>query len=156
MATKKPKPLSWKARRSGDLYCAPACGGRCTWAAYQKAKKDAAAFVKRLGTGWKARVWENLGWHYEAATTDGTMKVHENRSRDGFLISYTAFFERKTEALRAAGERGVITGNWAESGSTPQEAIEKVLRVAQAEIDTIQAALDSYKATVNPKLKRGR
>lgn len=57
--------LSWKPVRRGPFYCSPACGGGCTWAAYQRAWKDARACRKRmLSKGWKIRVWENLGWHW--------------------------------------------------------------------------------------------
>lgn len=40
---------SWNPIRKGALYCAPSCGGNCTWEAYLKAKRDAAKLVKELG-----------------------------------------------------------------------------------------------------------
>jgi len=55
----------WIPRRRGDIYCSPACGGNCTYADYLKATKAADRLCKRLkGVGWKPRVHENLGWHY--------------------------------------------------------------------------------------------
>lgn len=63
--------LSWKPKRNGDVYCSPACGGKCTWAAYQKAKRGAAALAKTMGPGWKPKVWENLGWHFKVVRGDG-------------------------------------------------------------------------------------
>ena len=47
----------------GLIYCAPWCGGRCKKADFDQAT-TAAALAKRLGAGWKAEVWENLGWHW--------------------------------------------------------------------------------------------
>jgi hypothetical protein len=52
--------------RRGDVYCSPGCGMGCKWEKYQEAKHLAAALAKRLGKGWEPKVWENLGWHYEA------------------------------------------------------------------------------------------
>lgn len=56
--------LSWKAKRKGDVYCAPACGHNCLWESYQMAKKEARKAADILGRGWKVRVWENMGWHW--------------------------------------------------------------------------------------------
>lgn len=58
--------LSWKPRRRGSIYCAPACGSNCTRAAYEKAVEDGKKLATRLGKKWKSRVWENMGWHHEA------------------------------------------------------------------------------------------
>lgn len=52
--------------RRGAIYCSPFCGHGCTWAKHQAAVKAAKALCKVLGKGWTPRVWENLGWHYEA------------------------------------------------------------------------------------------
>jgi hypothetical protein len=73
ITTKQSERLRNTPVRQGSIYCAPFCGGRCTWAAYKKAKADAAALVKVLGDGWKPRVHENLGWHFSA--DKGVMRV---------------------------------------------------------------------------------
>jgi len=70
------KPLSWTPRRRGDIYCAPACGGGCTHAAFLKAHADAKRLCKRLGPGWEADVYENLGWHY--SVHKGQCHVYRN------------------------------------------------------------------------------
>lgn len=57
--------LSYKPVRKGDIYCSPACGYKCTWAAYQLATRRAKALCKLLGPGWEPHVWENGGWHYK-------------------------------------------------------------------------------------------
>lgn len=72
--------LSWKPVRRGSVYCAPACGGRCTYIAYLKASEKARKLAKRLGKGWKPHVWENLGWHYKVIFKTGTLSVHSDNS----------------------------------------------------------------------------
>lgn len=65
----KAKPLSWKPARRGHIYCSPACGGNCTMGEYKSALKSAEALAKKCGPPFKARVWENLGWHYDAVAS---------------------------------------------------------------------------------------
>lgn len=84
--------LNWKARRLGDKYCAPACGRGCTHAEYKKAKASASALVQKLGPGWTAHVFENLGWHYKA--TRGQIEVHRSA---GF--GYIAFFNARIQTI---------------------------------------------------------
>lgn len=57
--------LSWKPRRNGEMYCAPACGGKCTYVAYLKAESEGRRVKLMLDNphGWKVMVHENLGWH---------------------------------------------------------------------------------------------
>lgn len=56
-------PLSWKPQRNGPYYCAPACGGRCTWESYKARVKAARGWAKGLGPGWKGEARENLHWY---------------------------------------------------------------------------------------------
>lgn len=139
----------WTPRRMqpGDLYCSPACGGRCTWAAYQKAKKDANALARKLGKGWVPKVWENLGWWYKAQTEDGLMKVHPSTNH-GTVCGYTAYF--------GEGESG---GTWASQEKTPEKALEDVLARAEKSARYILQLLKSYRTVTLSKdeirLKRG-
>lgn len=71
MANEQP---SWNPVRKGTIYCAPACGHRCTWTAHQEAQRCAAKLCSDLGAGWQPHVWENMGWHYGAKR--GEMTVH--------------------------------------------------------------------------------
>lgn len=72
------KELSWTPRRRGPIYCAPACGGGCTWAAYQNAVKRAREVVAMMKTGgWQDVVHENLGWHWRIV--NGPIQLHEDR-----------------------------------------------------------------------------
>jgi len=96
------KELSWKPRVRGDVYCSPACGRGCTRAEYQHADKMADKLVIQLGVGWRARVWENLGWHYEAKA--GEWSVYPSGDRM-FLASngqFGAAADTPAEAVAAA------------------------------------------------------
>lgn len=135
--TKKPKPLSWKARRQGTIYCAPACGRGCTKKEHDLAQERGRKLAKRLSTKkvglgkWTVLVHENLGWHYRAVSPCGRIKVHENRYQ-GKVDSYTAFIN----------EVGRTGGRWAESGDTPAEAMKNVIQTAVAARDSIAALVD--------------
>lgn len=132
--TQKPqKPLSWTPRRRGHIYCAPACGGRCTLAQYHAAKLAGQKLCERLGRGWKPRVWENLGWHYKAISACGRWKVH------GSDRCFTALL----------GDADSPGGKWAETARTPEAAIRKTWEVAQEAI----AYYEAFKSAA-PSLKR--
>ena len=60
------KEITWRPKRRGKIYCAPACGRECTFSEYTQAVNSAKALVRKMKTkGWKPHVWENLGWHYK-------------------------------------------------------------------------------------------
>lgn len=42
------RELSWDAVRNGAIYCAPACGGKCTWKAYEEACVEATKLASSL------------------------------------------------------------------------------------------------------------
>lgn len=130
------KKLSWDPVHRGDIYCSPACGGKCTWAAYQDAHAKAKALALLLGKGWGPRVWENLGWHWAAQTVDGLMKVHPSMCRDK-TVSYTAFF----------GEGS--GGQWAVHNDDPEEAVADALALAQKEAERISKLVETYQLTVS-------
>jgi len=123
------------AVRRGSIRCAPFCGGKCTQAAFELATSRADALCKRLGKGWKPRVWENLGWHCSVIGMSGHMKVHIN-TRGGTthavstVYGYTAFLSPDAEG---------VGGRWAESGKTPEAAIRNTVAVMQAERDELNA-----------------
>lgn len=91
---KEPKRLSWKPYRRGDIYCSPACGGRCTYAEYQKAIRDAERTRKQMDKPelWVARIHENLGWHWCLYHKSSNGLLSLNHTCDGTfyaLISLT-------------------------------------------------------------------
>lgn len=113
--------LSWKPVRSGPQYCSPACGGRCTWAAFQKAKRAAAALQKALGPGWEPRVWENLGWYYCVNATGKSLSVYPVSDRRYHANWY---------------------GWWIGDGSTPQSAIAAAVEEAKPALAQFRVMAD--------------
>lgn len=81
----------WKPVRKGSIYCSPACGGGCTYEAFLKASLEAEKLARRCGKGWEPRVWENLGWHYAAASKGNQVKVHPYpRGSKGYTVFFGA------------------------------------------------------------------
>ncbi len=104
----------WTPVRSGRIYCSPACGGRCTFAAFTAAHREADKLVKVLGRGWTSRVWENLGWHWEL--NFGNFQLWQNittNRRGGRTRSYSAMWGRSSDF------RG--------DAITPDQALERVM-----------------------------
>lgn len=122
MKTAKSAERDWKARRSGDLYCAPACGGGCTWDEYQSAVKYAKDLVKTLGAGWKADVTENLGWHWGASRDGATIS--------GYPKSYMV----------------IILGKWVAHHRNPRKAFAAALVMAKAELHALTCAVEKLQA----------
>ena len=114
---------AWKPVHRGKIYCSPRCGGKCTHAAFLKATRDAEALAKRVGDGWKPRVWENLGWHYSIQKEGCEIYPHINKSKvfeywadfhpkDGAQIHFTA--KSPEAALQAIARRvKAIAASWA-------------------------------------------
>lgn len=134
--------LSWKPERSGDIYCAPACGRGCTYAEYKRANKRAAALVKKLSTGdleWEPRVWENLGWHFSARSTCKRFDVSDTR-RKGKITGYLAFLNAPSE---------MPGGKWVGKADDPLEAIEDARRQAREYLERYAPCVDMKLVPVN-------
>lgn len=126
METNAVNPDDWVPVLRGEIFCSPACGGRCTKAAHDLAMKNAIELAARLGAQWKPVVSENLGWHYKVISPCGRIKVHPGT--DG----YTAFLS----------EPGCVGGRWAECGRTPAAAIMRTVEKARAEVAALQAIIE--------------
>ena len=124
--------LSWTPVRRGTIYCSPACGWKCLWAAYEKAQINAGDLVDELGEGWVPRVWENLGWHFAAETPDRLVKLHPSGE------SYTAFISTEPSS----------GGTWTGRGKTAKEALQDAMTAVQHDVDAGIQALDAIRATV--------
>lgn len=123
--------LSWKPVRRDHIYCAPACGGGCTYAKYKAAVKAVNALKKRLGKGWKGRVHENLGWFYNVVSPCGRVKVS---GPSGYGDEwYTAYLGEAADPT--------CSGKWAESANTAEEAIAKVVAAAKRDLFALGAIL---------------
>ena len=120
---------SWKPIRKGNIYCSSSCGGRCTYAAFKKATKQAKNLAKIMGNGFKHNVWENLGWHYNIISKCKMLTIHQYSD-----IYFTAY-------LNSVPNHG---GRWVSSGITPQLAMKKVLALAQNEVIDINKMLSGF------------
>lgn len=124
--------LSWKARRRGALYCAPACGGGCTRAAYERAVSESKKLAKHLGKGWRPEVWENLGWHWKVISPCRRWRVSPN------------VYRRKIESYSAAlGQADSPGARWIAHGKTPESAIRNARRAARSEVAALSALLET-------------
>ena len=120
------KPLDWKARRRGLIYCAPACGYDCTWAEYQECKRLAAALCKRLGQGWKPIIHENMGWFWRVQ--NGIITIHPYGH--GRMITYSAWIE--THGRQWIGKNCFI----------PERAVDHVVALVKRDLSEIQRVLE--------------
>lgn len=132
------RPLSWKPRQRGHIYCAPACGRDCTYAEFTHATKEAEKLARILNRGtigkdWKPVVHENMGWYWRAVDGSGRMKVHGNHYDKNY--SYTAFL----------GESDSSGGRWAAHGRTPQAALLAVIALATEELKKVEALLEGFR-----------
>lgn len=116
MSTQR-KELSWEPVRRGAVFCAPACGSQCTWAAYQLAVAKSAELARRLGAGWQPRVHENMGWYW--GVSNGPVSVSP-----GYGDTYHCLISDTDES---SGGLGVWTPekNYAK---TPEAAIKLAMR----------------------------
>ncbi len=101
--------------RKGDVFCSPWCGRGCKHAAYERARKDGLVLARRMGEGWSATVWENLGWFY--LVQKGVAEIYPN-SHGGIVNSYTCFIQTKPQFLALAGR--------------PEDALAEALDAANA------------------------
>ena len=85
-----------------------------------EAQDAADRLAAELGDGWKANVWENLGWCY--CIKNGGIKIHEHSAKKANFKNsrYTAYI--------GVDEMG--GGRWAEHGDTPLEALRNTVAAA--------------------------
>lgn len=125
--------------RRGPVYCAPWCGGGCTHVAFVSVTKAAAALAKRMGKGWKPRVWENLGWHYSVISPCGRWKLHPHHTGSntkgpiGRMTGVTAFL----------GDADSTGGVWAEHGKDARDAMRATWAYAKPDIDHRASFVDA-------------
>lgn len=68
----------WTPKLHGDIFCSPACGGRCKKVDYNRATELASRIASQMGRGWTPRIWENLGWHFEVNKDCATISPDRN------------------------------------------------------------------------------
>ena len=127
----------WTPIKRGGIYCSPRCGAKCTYVAYTKANSSARVLAKHLGPGWMARVWENMGWHYEAIYA-GVVAVRP--ATGGTYLASTVG----------------VNPQFCTYGATPEEAVAEVVADLQAHYSQITLQLQGVLKAANAKAsKRG-
>jgi len=92
-----------------------------------KAMKAARSLAKKLGRGWKPRVWANSGWHYQVVSPCGRLVVfpgHQDWHQDWHVL---------------LGDRGSGTGRYKAHARTFRVAIRRVIEIARADLAAIGA-----------------
>jgi hypothetical protein len=137
-AFRSAKPaLSWEPVRRGSVYCAPACGMKCTWDDYKLALAQSSALVRRLGgKPWVPRVGENLGWHWEVRL-DFEPATHEH--------------DRSSIVVRRSGThyRAVVQGKFGQFSATHYSDPKRAVDLAVKEFEDWKRKIDSFVKALN-------
>ena len=96
--------LSHTPVSNGNTYCAPFCGRGCTYSEFDIATAEANQLVIELGEGWKSRVWENLGWHYEAKKSFASVIKHRDKYTCYFNTPQKQFISQSSDAKSAVSK----------------------------------------------------
>jgi hypothetical protein len=146
---KKKVDDSWTPVPRGKTYCSPACGCGCKKRDYDRAVRDADHLVGRLaGSGWKALVWENVGWHFGAVS--GPVQVYGDRRGGGGRLRYTCMISDRADG----GSGGSLI--WTERASAlshddPNEAVAEEFKAALlATTGVVRAVYAAYAASGGP------
>ena len=75
---------------------------KCTHADFEGATKRAEELFKKLGKGWKPRVWENMGWFWEATFKEITISNRNDDKKYDTTLDNILWVEASTpnKALR--------------------------------------------------------
>jgi hypothetical protein len=126
--------LNWKPRRRGLIYCSSACGSGCTHADYLLAHQEARETIRKLKTkGWKARIWENMGWHWCLVNTLCGMSLHNNGKFWTMINS---------EKESSHGDNGV---NFSRNHSDPNKAVAEQIKLALPYYEHLAQAFENLK-----------
>lgn len=136
------RKLSWKARRRGRIYCAPACGAGCLYAQYQEqvqlGKKMRLSMYNPKQ--WRASVRENLHWYVclEHVPTNGFLTVWVYGARYAALLSLD---------MSHAGDM-----DWSDHRSfrTPQAAVNHIVTLANTVMAKKNAVLERLQPVLKP------
>lgn len=133
------KPGAWKPVRRGATYCSLACGYGCTHAAFLEAHEEAKKTIATLKTkGWKAKVWENIGWHWALTNTICGISLHANRYNPDKKWHFSTLASSVT-----GSSHGDMDINFVQGETDPNRAIAKQIKqvrpVFQAGADALEA-----------------
>ena len=115
----------------------------------QEATRRGRQLLRRMeGTGWKLRVWENIGWHYEVQ--NGGISIDEMRCCDGRNVYLAYLHEGDTHG---GGSAFWHTGR--ECGD-PNLAVWAQLKHAQKFVTYLRDSLEALMERLRKKPKKPR
>jgi hypothetical protein len=123
-----------------DWYCSPEGCSTCTDKGRESAVKEVELLVAVMGQDWTYRVWCNLGWHWQLHSPDERIRVWPHKYR-GKIGSWTAEI-RTGEVLMVSDTSPAHSIQWLATGTTPQKAIDKVIKLAKHEAAKVAAAVE--------------
>ena len=117
----------WKPKHQPHgVYCSPACGGKCKLLDHNRAQSEATKAAARLGKGWVAHVWENLGWYW--SVNKGCMEIVPTQT------GYRGYFN---------GEKQVISEC---IGGNPRDVIAPMVMSARQHVKLMTDQIDEVLA----------
>jgi len=137
--------LSSKPVRRGTFFGSAACcrGRLCTLAAFEQATAEARELRNHLGPGWKAHVWENLGWHYRVTLGSGENVMYVSARTNGSHIK---------GGWKVTGYGASFNYQPWHDHSTPEGAVIQVIAAMRAQMDDLEATLATATRLVMPLL----
>lgn len=121
-------------RNRGGIYCGPDCGMGCTRESYNDKRAHLSQLIDQLGKGWTGRMWDNLGWHWEAISPCRRIHVSYNETH-GVASRWSASIQR-------AGDFGIL---WHGYGRTPDAAIKRAIADLESKIGQFIDLLSAFK-----------
>jgi hypothetical protein len=137
------RELSWTPVSRGigarTTYCSPACGAGCTKKQYESAKARAedARLKMRDPSKWNVKVWENMGWFCSLDHIAGGMSVKIDA-----VGKYWCLF---TSSGHPGSGESFWTPRTTATFSSPQDAVDEQLTIAQAFVDKCQVAINAVR-----------
>lgn len=116
----------WTPILNGEIYCSPACGGKCKEVDYQNAIDQSNLVAQQLGDGWTSHVFENLGWYWRV------IKGNTQVSRSNHLYSAVMQFSLDDQNYYFEAKN-----------SDPRQAVEAMRNQLQSTIEKLQRQFTS-------------
>ena len=120
---------AWEPVRNGDTYCSPACGRGCKYNDYQATLNKANDVARIMGHGWTAKVWENLGWHWEVISSGKNIHIKPS--------NYKGLDNRYRANISERGSAGILFSS--DVHTNPHYAVAEVVGKLEKKIKELQS-----------------
>ena len=137
----------WNPVLNGEEYCSPACGHGCTQAEFELATMRGERLAARMNEmpggfkDWSVRVWENMGWHYEAIRVMG-----EGKASPDTWCSMAEYLDDDFEPRRYWCDSRIAGHQFHANGDTPEEALNAVMAELIAMRDAVVLSFNHFRA----------